>query len=418
MGRTMALKILARGAKKKEVVPGDIVIADVDAVFMHTPDYKFQHFEQIGGVKSVFDGEKVVICPDHHHFLPASQRDANVVKYIYEQAKRYGIKYVYGAGTGIGHYLMVEQGHVWPGAIAVGSDSHTTAYGCIGCFSSPMNFEISEVMLSGKAWFKTPPTIFVKLEGTTKRGVAPRDVAQYVLGTLGADGALWSAVEYGGSYIRSLSIWDRMKFSLLTIEAGGTCGLVEPDETTLRFMEGRSKRPFEPVYNDPDPEYSKVIEIDVSSLEPQVAVPPQPSFTKPLADVIGKPIQQAYIGGCTGGSIEDMRMAAELLKGRKVKEGVRLIIVPGTREISRQSMKEGLMDIFDDAGAVVTPAYCGPCQMLCVGNLADGETEIGTHPRNLPGRAGKGTSIYLASPYTVAASAVEGKITDPRAFIS
>lgn len=418
MGRTMTLKILARGAKKKEVVPGEIVIVDVDAVFMHSPDYKFKHFEQIGGVKGVFDGEKVVICPDHHHFLPANQRDANKVKYIVEQGKRYGVKYIYGPGTGIGHYLMVEQGHVWPGAIAVGSDSHTTAYGCIGCLSSPMNFEITEVMLSGKAWFKTPPTIFVKIEGTTKRGVSARDVAQYVLGKLGADGALWSAVEYGGSYIHSLSVWQRMIFSLLTIEAGGTYGLVEPDETTLEFMKGRAKQPFEPVYNDPDPEYSKVIEIDVSDLEPQVAVPPQPSFTRLLAEVVGKPIQQAYVGGCTGGGIEDMRMAAEVLKGRKVNPDVRLLIVPGTREMYGQAIKEGLVDVFNQAGAVVTPAYCGPCQQLCVGNLADGDTEIGTHPRNLPGRAGTATSIYLASPYTVAASAVEGKITDPRAFLS
>jgi 3-isopropylmalate/(R)-2-methylmalate dehydratase large subunit len=416
-GHSITEKILARASGKKEVFPGEIVIADVDALFMHTPGYKFRHFEKIGGVKSVFDGDKVVVCPGHHLFLPSTQEYADTVKLIREGCKRYGIKHLYDMGTGIGHYLMVEKGHVWPGAVAVGSDSHTTAYGCIGCLACPMNFETTEIMLSGKAWFKVPSTILVKLEGSTKRGVSARDVAQHVLGLIGADGALWRAVEYAGSYIRRLSIQQRMIFSLLTTEMGGICGMVEPDEVTLRYMEGRSRQPFEPVYNDPGVQYVRTLEIEVGDLEPQVAVPPQPSFTKPLADVEGTRIEQAFVGGCTGGGIEDMRMAAEVLRGRKAHPEVRLMIVPGTRTIFDQMLKEGLVEVFASSGALMTPPYCGPCQMICVGHLAERETMIGTHPRNLPGRAGADTQVYLASPYSTAASAVAGKIVDPRQYL-
>lgn len=416
-GHSITEKILATASGKKEVFPGDIVIVDVDAVFMHSPGYKFRHFESIGGVKSVFDPEKVVVASGHHHFLPAGQDVAEAVKNIREGCKRYGIKHLYDMGTGNGHYLMVERGHVWPGAVAVGSDSHATAYGCIGALGSPMNFETTEVMLSGKAWFKVPPTILVKLEGNTKRGVSARDVAQHVLGLVGADGALWHAVEYAGSYISRLSVQQRMIFCLLTTEMGGTCGLVEPDEVTLKYMEGRSRQPFEPIYGDPGREYVRTIEVDVSLLVPLVAVPPQPTYSKPVADVEGTEIQQAYVGGCTGGGIEDMRMAAEVLRGRKTHPEVRLIVVPSTGAILDEMLKEGLVQTFTDAGAMVTPPYCGPCQMLCVGNLGEGETMIGTHPRNLPGRAGKAIQIYLASPYSVAASAVAGKIVDPLPYL-
>ncbi|MBI4633384.1 MAG: 3-isopropylmalate dehydratase large subunit [Deltaproteobacteria bacterium] len=416
-GQTLTEKILARASGKKEVSPGEIVIAGVDALFMHSPSYKFRHFEKIGGVKSVWDGDKVIVAAGHHMFLPSNQDYADAVTFVRKGCKQYGIKHLYDMGTGIGHYLMVEKGHVWPGAIAVGSDSHTTAYGCIGCLASPMNFETTEVMLSGKAWFKVPPTIMVKLEGITKRGVSARDVAQHVLGIIGPDGALWHAVEYAGSYINRLSIQQRMIFSLLTTEMGGMCGMMESDDLVLRFMERRSRQAFEPVYRDSDAQYARILEIDVSALEPQVAIPPQPSDTKLLAEVEGVQVQQAYVGGCTGGGIDDMRMAAEIMRGRKVDGEVRMIVVPGTREIFDQMQSEGLVDIFANAGALITPPYCGPCQMVCVGHLGGGEVMIGTHPRNLPGRAGKDTAIYLASPYSTAAAAVAGEITDPRKYL-
>ncbi|MBW1803394.1 MAG: 3-isopropylmalate dehydratase large subunit, partial [Deltaproteobacteria bacterium] len=223
--------------------------------------------------------------------------------------------------------------------------------------------------------------------------------------------------EYTGSYISRLDVQQRMIFSLLTTEMGGTCGLIAPDEVTLRYMEGRSRRPFVPVYGDPDVAYVRTIEIDVSSLDPQVAVPPQPTGTRPLTEAEGTEIQQAYIGGCTGGGIADMRMAAGVLRGRKAHPEVRLIVVPGTQAILDEMLREGLFQVFSDAGAMVTPHYCGPCQMLCVGNLGEGETMIGTHPRNSLGRTGKGTHIYLASPYSCAASAVAGKIMDPRLYL-
>jgi 3-isopropylmalate/(R)-2-methylmalate dehydratase large subunit len=416
-GHPLVEKILAKASGKKEVFPGEIVIGEVDAVFMHSPSYKFRHFEKIGGVKSVYDSDRVIVATGHHQFLPSNQEVAEALRFVREGCKRYGIKHLYDMGTGIGHYLMIERGHVWPGALAVGSDSHTTAYGCIGCLGSPMNFETTEVMLSGKAWFKVPPTILVRVEGSTRRGVSARDVAQHVLGLMGPDGALWSGVEFSGSYIHRLSVQQRMIFSLLTTEMGATCGLMDPDEITLRFMEGRSRRPFVPVFSDRDAIYSRVMDLDVSGLEPQVAVPPQPSDTKSLTDVIGTRIQQAYVGGCTGGGIEDMRMAAEILRGRKVHPEVRTIIVPGTRAILDEMLTEGLMDVFAHAGALVTPPYCGPCQMICVGHLGESEVMIGTHPRNLPGRAGSNTRIYLASPYSTAASAVAGVIADPRDYL-
>lgn len=416
-GHTLTEKILAKASGKKEVFPGEIVIAKVDAVFMHSPSYKFRHFEKIGGVKSVFDPEKVVVATGHHQFLPSNQGVAEALAFVRKACKRYGIKHLYDMGTGIGHYLMVERGHVWPGALAVGSDSHTTAYGCIGCLGSPMNYETTEVMLSGKAWFKVPPTILVKLEGSTRRGVSARDVAQRVLGMMGPDGALWQGVHFSGSYVRRLSVQQRMIFSLLTTEMGATCGLFDPDEVVLRYMEGRSRQPFEPIYSDPEADYVKVVEIDVSDLEPQVAVPPQPSDTRPLADAKGTKIQQAYVGGCTGGGIEDMRMAAEVLRGRKVHPEVRMIVVPGTRVILDEMLREGLVEVFANSGALITPPYCGPCQMICVGHMGEGEVEIGTHPRNLPGRAGSNTQIYLASPYSTAASAVAGEIVDPRQYL-
>jgi 3-isopropylmalate/(R)-2-methylmalate dehydratase large subunit len=414
---TLVENILAKTSGKKEVFPGEVVIVPVDALFMHSPAYKFRHFEKIGGVKSVWDGDKVIIAIGHHQFIPSTQEYADAAAFVRKECRRYGIKHLYDMGTGMGHYLMLEKGHVWPGAIAVGSDSHTTAYGCIGCLASPMNFETTEVMLSGKAWFKVPTTTLVKIEGSTRRGVSARDVAQHVLGIIGADGALWQSVEYAGSYISRLSIQQRMIFSLLTTEMGGMCGLVEPDAVTLKYMEGRSRQPFEPVYKDSDAQYARVLEIDVSALEPQVAVPPQPSYTKPLADVIGTSIQQAYVGGCTGGGIEDMRMAAEIMRGRKVHPEVRMIVVPGTGAILEEMLREGLLEVFASAGALVTPPYCGPCQMICVGHLGEGENMIGTHPRNLPGRAGADTEIYLASPYSTAAAAVAGEITDPRKYL-
>lgn len=416
-GHTLAEKVLAKASGKKEVIPGEIVIAKVDALFMHSPSYKFRHFEKIGGVKSVWDGDKVIVGAGHHLFLPSNQEYADAAAFVRKACKRYGIKHLYDMGTGNGHYLMLEKGHVWPGAVAVGSDSHTTAYGCIGCLSSAMNFETTEVMLSGKAWFKVPPTILVRIEGTTRRGVSARDVAQHVLGTIGPDGALWHSVEFEGSYISRLSIQQRMIFSLLTTEMGGMFGLVQPDRVALAYMESRSRQPFTPVYSDSDARYVRVLEVDVSDLEPQIAVPPQPSYTKPLASVVGTKVHQAYVGGCTGGGIEDMRMAAEVLRGRRVHPEVRLVVVPGTVAIADQMMREGLTEVFSSAGAMTTPPYCGPCQMICVGHLGEGETMIGTHPRNLPGRAAADTATYLASPHSTAAAAVAGEITDPRQYL-
>lgn len=416
-GHTATEKILAKKGQVKEVFPGDIVTCDLDLVFLHSPWLVVPLWDEIGKVRSVFDGDKVTFGLGHHVCLPASQEYASDLKHSREWAKKYGVKHVYDMGSGNGHIIMLEKGHVWPGAVCVGGDSHSTIYGVLGAFGTALTYEVAECLLSGKAWFKVPKTMRVVMESTTRRGVTAKDVGQYLLKEVGAEGALWRTLEFAGSYIGSLSVYQRMIFSLLAVEMGAVTGFIEPDEVTLDFVRNRARYPFEVIRNDPDCTYEKEWFVDVSKLEPMVSCPPRPTNAVPVNEVIGTRIDQAYIGGCTGSSLEDFQMAAEILRGRKLNPGTRLVIVPGTQEILQQMRSEGLMQLFESLGAVISPPYCGPCQMMCYGYLGEGETMIGTHPRNQPGRAGEGVQIYLGSPYTVAASAVTGRIEDPRGFL-
>lgn len=416
-GHTAVEKIFALKSGKKEVFPGDIVTCPVDLVLLHSPWSTIPWWDQIGEVARVWDGNRVAFGLGHHVCLPSTQEYATALKASRGWAKRYGIKHVYDMGTGNVHILMLEKGHAYPGSLVVGADSHSTVYGAIGAFGTSLTYEIAEVLLSGKSWFKVPQTMKVNIEGVTTKGVCARDIGQYLVKTIGGDGALWRTLEFSGEYVKSLSVYQRMIFSLLAVEMGAATGFIEPDQTVLDFVRPRARFPFVPVYNDPDCQYEKEWHIDASKVEPMVACPPRPSNTKPVTEVEGISIDQAYIGGCTGSSVEDFRMAKEILQGRKINPNTRLLIVPGTQEIVKQMREEGLLAFFEDLGAVVSPPYCGPCQMVCYGHLGDGETMIGTHPRNLPGRAGKGVEVYLGSPYTVAASAVAGKIVDPRSLL-
>ncbi len=417
---TATEKILARACGKKEVFPGEIITADIDLVFAHTIQRHYDPFEAIGGVKGVFDPEKVVFGLGHHLFSSADRGTAKLYKRVRDLNKKYGVKHVYDFGSGIGHYLVIEKGHVWPGAVAVGADSHTTAYGAIGAFSTPANYEVTEVLLSGKLWFKVPETLNIRIEGTPGRGVLARDVAQHVIGIMGQDSGLWKTIEFTGSYIADLSIQQRVIFSLLAVEMGGMTGFIPPDEKTIEFARKTSRNPnFEVIVDDPKAEFARIEEFDITNLEPKIACPFSPTNTNNVTDVLGKKIDQAFIGGCTGGGLDDLHRAAEIFDGRKCHPDVRLIVVPGTKDIMAQAMADGTMAILHKAGASFYPPYCGPCQMLCVGHLADSEVMIGTHPRNWPGRGGSEGSneVFLASPYTVAASAVAGEIVDPRDYL-
>ena len=421
MGHTATEKILAKSAGLREVYPGEIVTCKLDLVFGHSPWINMPALEEIGDVKRVFDGERVALGLGHHVCLPSDERYAQDLIASREMAKKYGIHYTYDMGTGNGHIIMLERGHVYPGGVFVGGDSHCTGYGCMGAFGSAISYEYPEALIAGKMWFKVPETVQVRMEGATARGVCARDVVQYLLGdVVGADGALWRTLDFSGSYTHRLSIYQRMIFTMMAAEMGAVTGFVEPDDITLDFVRNRAKFPYEVVLNDSDCKFEKIWDVDVSKIEPMIGYPPRPSNSKTVSDVEAEDIRinQAYIGGCTGSSVEDFRMAAEILKGQKIHPEVRLLIVPGTREIAANLRKEGLIDFFEELGAIVTPPYCGPCQMVCMGHLGEGEVMIGTHPRNQPGRAGTANiATYLGSPYTVAASAVAGKIVDPRRFL-
>jgi len=418
-GHSATEKILALRSGKKEVFPGDIVVCDVDGVFVHSPWFFLSYWKEIGGVKRCFDPDKLILGLGHHVCLPADNRYANDLLEARKAAKKYGFKHLYDMGTGNGHIIMLEKGHVRSGYVYVGADSHSTIYGALGAFGTPTSYEVAEILLSGKAWFKVPPTVRVTMEAQPMKGVCARDVAQYVLATVGADGALMKSLDFSGSYIHSLSVYQRMIFSLLAVEMGAITGFIEPDEITRKFMDGRVRNPYEIVYNDPDCVFEKEWFVDVSKIEPMIACPPRPALTERVADIEKKDIKvhQAYIGGCTGSSVEDFEMAAEILRGRTIHPDTRLIIVPGTQDILKEMQRKGLIEFFTELGAIISPPYCGPCQLCCYGHLGEEEVMIGTHPRNQPGRAGVNGGIYLASPYTVAASAVCGKITDPRRFL-
>ena len=420
MGHTATEKILAKKAGVDEVFPGEIVTCETDLVLVHSPWIIWPALDEVGGVKRVFNGEKVTFTLGHHVCLPSDERYAEDLVYSRSLAKKYGIRYNYDMGTGNGHILMLENGHVYPGGLFIGGDSHSTMYGCVGGFGLPLAYDLPEALISGKTWLKVPETVQVRLEGDTPKGVCARDVVQHLMGLIGSDGGLGFTIDFTGTYVHKLSIYQRMLFTLMAMEMGAVTGFIEPDDITLDFVKNRAKAPYEVFLNDPDYEYKRVWDLDVTNIEPMIGVPPRPSNSKTIKEIEAENIKinQAYLGGCTGSSVEDFRMAAEILRDRSIHPEVRLIVVPGTREIAYNLRQEGLTAFFEDLGAIVTPPYCGPCQMVCMGHMGDGEVMIGTHPRNQTGRAGTANILtYIASPYSVAAAAVAGKIVDPRRYL-
>jgi 3-isopropylmalate/(R)-2-methylmalate dehydratase large subunit len=408
-------KILAKASAKNLVHPGDIVDANVDVVMVHdlTGPLAVEAFKRIG-ISKVWDNKKIVIILDHQ--VPAeSVKAAELHKMLRAFAKEQAIRFYDVGRGGICHQVMPEKGHVLPGTVIVGADSHTCTYGALGAFATGIgSTEAAAVFATGKIWLKVPETIKVNVEGNFKPYVTPKDLILSIIGKVGADGATYKATEFTGSTIRSMSMAGRMTLCNMTVEMGAKNGIIEPDETTRKFLEGRTSLHYEALKSDADAKYEKVVEFDVSRLEPVVACPSSVDNVKPASEV-DAPIEQAFIGSCTNGRIEDLRLAAQVMKGKTVKDGVRVLVIPASQEVYTQAVKEGLVEIFTDAGALVCGSACGPCLGGHIGLLAAGETCVSTSNRNFIGRMGSTqASVYLASPATVAASALTGRITDPR----
>jgi len=408
-------KILAKASGKTHVRPGDIVDANVDMVMVHdlTGPLAVEAFKRIG-IPRVWDNKKIVIILDHQ--VPAeSVKAAELHKMLRAFAKEQGIRFYDVGRGGICHQVMPEKGHALPGTVMVGADSHTCTYGALGAFATGIgSTEAAAVFATGKIWLKVPETLKINVTGKFKKFTTPKDLILSIIGRVGADGATYKAVEFAGSAIREMSVSGRMTLCNMSVEMGAKNGIVEPDEAAEKFLEGRASKPYECFKSDADAKYEKTIEFDVTDLEPTVACPSSVDNVKPASELSNVTVEQAFIGSCTNGRIEDLRLAAQILKGRTVKDGVRALVIPASQEVYKQAVKEGLLEVFTDAGAIVCGSACGPCLGGHIGLLAPGETCVSTSNRNFIGRMGSTqASVYLASPATVAASAVTGKITDP-----
>jgi 3-isopropylmalate/(R)-2-methylmalate dehydratase large subunit len=410
-------KILAKASGKSEVYPGEIVDANVDMVMVHdlTGPLAVESFKKIGTLK-VWDHKKVVVILDHQ--VPAeSIKAAELHKTMRQFAKDQNLTFYDVGRGGICHQVMPEKGHVVPGNVIVGADSHTCTYGAFGAFATGIgSTEAAAVFTTGKIWFRVPPTIKVNVKGKFKKYVTPKDLILNIIGKLSTDGATYKAAEFTGPTIKDMSIAGRMTVCNMAVEMGAKNGIIAPDETTRQFLEGRvTKMPdLKALQSDKDAEYERTVEFDVAKMEPQVACPSSVDNVKPVSEVGDVPIEQAFIGSCTNGRLEDLQLAAQVIKGRKVKDGVRALVIPASQEVWRQAMQEGLFEIFTDAGALVCGSACGPCLGGHIGLLAAGESCVSSSNRNFIGRMGSTQAkVYLASPATVAASAVTGKLTDP-----
>ena len=410
-------KILAKAAGKKTVHPGEILDTNVDMVMVHdlTGPLAVEAFKKIG-VQKVWDNQKVVVILDHQ--VPAeSVKAAELHKTMRQFAKDQKLR-IYDVGRGgICHQVMPEKGHVIPGTVIVGADSHTCTYGAFGAFATGIgSTEAAAVLATGKIWLKVPEAIKVNVTGKFRNFVTPKDLILAIIGRVKVDGAIYKSTEFTGPTIRNMSIAGRMTLCNMAVEMGAKNGIIEPDETTRKFLEGRTETlpKFDWLRSDEDAIYEQTMEFDVSTMEPQIACPSSVDNVRPVSEVDDMPIEQAFIGSCTNGRIEDLRLAAHVLKGKRVKDGVRAIVIPASQEVYKQALDEGLMEIFTNAGAIVCGSACGPCLGGHIGLLAAGETCVSTSNRNFIGRMGSTqANVFLASPATVAASAITGKITDP-----
>ena len=411
---TVAEKILSETLGRR-VEAGDIVIANVDLVMAHdgTAPLAIQAFKEMGDEK-VWNPDRVVLVIDH--VAPsASEGTSALHKMMRVFAAEQGIKNFYDVGEGICHQILAEK-HVKPGMIVIGADSHTCTHGALGAFATGVgSTEVAAIFKTGKIWLKVPETIKVNINGVLPPKVTPKDVILHVVGSIGADGATYMAVEYSGETVKRMSMDGRLTLANMAVEMGAKTGLVEPDEETIRYLKSRGRgENLKSFKSDPDAQYHKVLDFDVSKLEPQIAVPPRVDNVKPISEVEGLEIDQVFLGSCTNARIEDLRLAAEILKGRKVNRKVRMLVVPASRSVYLEALREGLIEIFLEAGAVVCNPGCGVCVGGHQGVPAPGEVVLSTSNRNFTGRMGCAEAeIYLVSPATAAVSAITGRVTNP-----
>jgi 3-isopropylmalate/(R)-2-methylmalate dehydratase large subunit len=416
MAMTITEKILADHCGLTEVRPGQLINAQVDIALGNdiTAPIAIEEFKK-AGAKRVFDRDRVVLIPDH--FTPNKDiSSAEQCKILREFARAQEITHYYELGeVGIEHALLPEKGIVLPGDLVIGADSHTCTYGGLGSFATGVgSTDLAAAMITGELWFKVPETMKFIYYGKMRTWVGGKDLILYTIGDIGVDGALYKAMEFCGETIEQLPMSGRLTMANMAVEAGGKNGIIAPDEITRQYMDGRAKRPYRFFGSDPEAHYAEVREYDVSTIQPQVAFPPDPGNTKGISEIGEVHIDQAVIGSCTNGRFEDLVEAARVLKGRKAAPWVRLIIIPATPSIYREAMKEGLFQIFLEANAVIGPPTCGPCLGGHMGVLAKGERAIATTNRNFIGRMGHPESeIYLSNPAVAAASAVRGRICSP-----
>ena len=391
-------------------------MANIDVAMTHdlTGPLSVESFEKIG-VQKVWDPEKIVIVFDHQ--VPADSIDAaNNHMIMRKFVERQGIKNFYDVREGVCHQVLPEKGHVVPGEVVVGTDSHTCTHGALGAFATGIgSTDMAMVFATGKLWFKVPETIKFDLTGKLQDNVFAKDIVLDIIGKIGADGATYKACEFGGETTRNMNISDRMVLCNMAIEMGGKTGMVEPDQKTINYLKGRSNKPYEIVKTDNEASSLEIMQIGVNELEPQIACPHNVDNVKPVSEVEGTHIDQVFLGSCTNGRLSDLRTAAKIMKGRNVSKTVRMLVIPASREVYTKAMDEGLLRTFVDSGALVCNPCCGPCLGGHIGLVGPGEVSLSTSNRNFKGRQGSPEAeVYLSSAAVAAASAITGKITDPR----
>ena len=414
MGMTITEKIFARASGRTEVKPGEIVNAKID--YAMVPDgvcsLLNEGFRKLGA--PVWDKDRAVIVIDHASppcVVGHTKWVIDTIKFVED----FDITHFYNM-QGVAHQIMPEDGFVTPGALIVGADSHTTTYGALGAFSTGLGAtEMTWVLATGELWFKVPETIRVEVSGSLRPRVMGKDIILKLLSMIGVNGATYKALEFGGETIKDLSIDDRLTICNMAVEAGAKNGIFETDDKTLEYLEGRAKSSVEVWKSDSDCKYSKVISINADELVPQVSCPHNPGNVVDVGKVAGKKVDQILLGSCTGGRMEDYRIEAEIMKGKKIPRHLRCLVIPASAKVAKDMLKEGLTEIFMDCGCIVSSTQCGPCGGMQMGFIGPGEVCIGTHNRNFRGRMGSPDGeIYLASPATAAATALTGYITDPR----
>ncbi len=391
--------------------PGEIVEAGIDYAMSHdgTSVLAIRSFREMGSER-VWDPERVVVPFDH--IVPANNETAaDLQREVREWAREQKIAHFFDCGTGVCHQVFPEQGFALPGTLLVGADSHSCTYGAFGAFGTGVGAtDMAEIYSAGRLWFRVPETLGVRVEGRAVPFVSAKDIALMVIGDLGADGATYKAIEYTGPAIEDLSISGRMTLCNLGVEMGAKAAIVPPDGKTEEWLSGRARQPYTPVHSDPD-SYQKQYDYDITGLEPQVAVPFRVDNVRPVSELAGLEIDQVFIGTCTNGRLEDLEVAARILRGERVR--ARTLVIPASREVLLDALRSGIIQTLVEAGAMIGPPGCGPCLGAHMGVLAEGEVCVSTSNRNFPGRMGKGGRVYLASPATAAASALQGCLAVP-----